>query len=95
MVGGVFSIGVKSVKYTTMCGRYVAPSSADIERFWAIARRNVDPFAARYNVAPTTSVPILRRDPEDGALTLTQACVLPSISMFNRATPLAPERCNS
>lgn len=53
-----------------MCGRYVAPASADIERLWRVDRRTGDPFARRANVAPTSIVPILL--PDDG-LVLTTA----------------------
>src|SRR5476651_25404 len=44
-----------------MCGRYVAPEQAAIERQWHIGRRNQpslsEPFAARYNVAPQQGNP--------------------------------------
>ena len=43
-----------------MCGRYVSPEEAEIERFWHIGRHNYDPFGRRFNVAPTTQVPLLR-----------------------------------
>src|SRR5450631_4205517 len=56
-----------------MCGRYVSPDEAAIERFWEINRRsNTDPFRRRFNVAPTTTVPIIRRA-EDGAHELCEA----------------------
>lgn len=56
-----------------MCGRYVSPDEAAIEREWDIGRRNPVrlplPASAerlfsmtRYNVAPTTLVPIVRFD---------------------------------
>ena len=41
-----------------MCGRYVSPESASIERQWQL-RRGGAPFPARYNVAPGTSAPVL------------------------------------
>jgi putative SOS response-associated peptidase YedK len=44
-----------------MCGRYVSPDQAAIEREWRIGRGNSNPFPRRYNVLPTTLVPILRR----------------------------------
>ncbi len=56
-----------------MCGRYLHPDSAAIERQWHIGRGNSDPFAARYNVSPTTLVPILRHDAEGAGLELTMA----------------------
>ena len=43
-----------------MCGRYVSPDRATIERAWQIGRSNSNPFRQRYNVLPTTTVPILR-----------------------------------
>jgi putative SOS response-associated peptidase YedK len=46
-----------------MCGRYVSPDSASIERQWQLRPGSVNPFAQRYNVAPTVEVPFLcRRD---------------------------------
>jgi putative SOS response-associated peptidase YedK len=56
-----------------MCGRYVSPEDAAIEREWELSRRNYrQPFAANFNVTPTTTVPIIRRTP-DGALELAGA----------------------
>jgi putative SOS response-associated peptidase YedK len=42
-----------------MCGRYVSPGQAAIEREWHVGRRNSKPFERRFNVAPTSEVPIL------------------------------------
>ena len=47
-----------------MCGRYVAPDTAAIERQWRIVRSDGGPFLLRYNVAPTLEVPVLRRKDE-------------------------------
>lgn len=53
-----------------MCGRYVSPEQAAIERQWHIGRENQpalgEPFAARYNVAPQQGnpanyIPVLRQ----------------------------------
>src|SRR5258708_5812533 len=44
-----------------MCGRYVSPEQAEIERFWHIGRHNYDPFGRSFNVSPTSQVPLLRR----------------------------------
>lgn len=55
-----------------MCGRYVSPERAAIERAWHIGRSNGNPFNQRYNVAPTTVVPILRAGPE-GEIELLEA----------------------
>jgi putative SOS response-associated peptidase YedK len=62
-----------------MCGRYVSPDQAAIERFWNIGRHNqpglsgggAAPFAARYNVAPQQGNPanfiFVVREAPDGA----------------------------
>ena|SRR5688572_11482403 len=54
-----------------MCGRYVSPDTAAIERAWQIARSSGNPFLRRFNVAPTMSVPVLRGG--SGALVLIEA----------------------
>lgn len=56
-----------------MCGRYVHPDQAAIERGWHIGRGQGNPFAARYNVAPTSLVPMLRWHAGVGGLELAQA----------------------
>ena len=43
-----------------MCGRYVSPDQSAIERAWKIDRTSGNPFPRRYNVQPTTEVPLLR-----------------------------------
>jgi putative SOS response-associated peptidase YedK len=57
----------------TMCGRYVSPSQAEIERAWHIGRHNSNPFGRRYNVSPTQLIPILRIDRDTGELELLEA----------------------
>jgi putative SOS response-associated peptidase YedK len=53
-----------------MCGRYVPPREADMERVWHIGRRSPNPFdQIRYNVTPSSQVPILIRL-DDGAVEL-------------------------
>jgi putative SOS response-associated peptidase YedK len=43
-----------------MCGRYVAPEEATLARFWPLNKDGeLEPFGPRYNVAPTTPVPIV------------------------------------
>lgn len=42
-----------------MCGRYVSPDTAAIERTWQITRSSGDPFPKRFNVAPTMAVPVI------------------------------------
>lgn len=55
-----------------MCGRYVSPTEADMERYWALTDAQIrNPLAQRFNVAPTVSVPILFQ--EDGRLVLDAA----------------------
>ncbi|MDA8110064.1 MAG: SOS response-associated peptidase [Betaproteobacteria bacterium] len=55
-----------------MCGRYVSPDRAAIERAWQIGRATSNPFRQRYNVLPTTLVPVLRAAP-GGGLALDEA----------------------
>jgi len=54
-----------------MCGRYVSPEQASIERAWKIDRTSSNSFPRRFNVQPTTAVPVLLL--EDGARTLCSA----------------------
>jgi putative SOS response-associated peptidase YedK len=56
-----------------MCGRYVSPEEAEIERFWHIGRHNNNPFGRRFNVSPTSQVPLLRLDPDAGDIELAMA----------------------
>src|SRR5262249_30055148 len=56
-----------------MCGRYVSPEQAEIERFWHIGRHNNEPFGRRYNVVPTQIIPILRLDRDSGELDVVHA----------------------
>ena len=63
-----------------MCGRYVSPEQAAIERQWHSGRHNQpslsEPFPARYNVAPQQGkpenfIPVVRKT-EDGELELAR-----------------------
>jgi putative SOS response-associated peptidase YedK len=56
-----------------MCGRYVRPDTASIERQWHIGRTNSNPFRGRFNVCPTDTIPILRAKRESGEIELTEA----------------------
>jgi putative SOS response-associated peptidase YedK len=56
-----------------MCGRYVHPDQAAIERAWHIGRHNNTAFAARFNVSPTMQVPVLRQPADSAGLELTSA----------------------
>lgn len=45
-----------------MCGRYVSPEEAAIERFWQLSNaQKRNPLAQRFNVAPTMQIPMLHR----------------------------------
>jgi putative SOS response-associated peptidase YedK len=56
-----------------MCGRYVSPEQAAIERFWHIGRHNwLQRFLEVFNVAPTSTVPVIIRG-DDGVLELNGA----------------------
>lgn len=54
-----------------MCGRYVSPDQAAIERAWQIRRSSGLDLPRRFNVQPTTAVPVLRL--VDGTVTLDAA----------------------
>jgi putative SOS response-associated peptidase YedK len=56
-----------------VCGRYVSPDTAAIERAWHVGRGNSNPFARRFNVLPTTNIPIIRGNRETGELELAEA----------------------
>lgn len=55
-----------------MCGRYVTPDEAALERFWTLDRRHWNPLRGSFNAAPTSIVPIVRRA-ADGASDLLPA----------------------
>ena len=55
-----------------MCGRYVSPDDAAIERHFHFGRRDQQVFVRRFNVAPSTTVPIIVSD-QDGRLELVAA----------------------
>jgi len=45
-----------------MCGRFVSPEERALERAFELGRRdNPNPFARRYNVCPTDTIPFLRQ----------------------------------
>ena len=56
-----------------MCGRYVSPDTAAIERAFHVGRDDNAPFARRFNVLPTTAVAVLLRPRESSAAHLAQA----------------------
>lgn len=49
-----------------MCGRYVSPSEASLERQFNLNRGGGDLFGPRYNAAPTQKLPVYRIHPERG-----------------------------
>lgn len=55
-----------------MCGRYVSPTEAEMERYWELTDAQIrNPLAQRFNVAPTTPVPIVFL--ENGVLVMDRA----------------------
>ncbi len=43
-----------------MCGRYVTPTMAEMERYWELTNAQIrNPLEQRFNVAPTVQVPII------------------------------------
>jgi len=66
-----------------MCGRYVSPDQAAIERAWSIGGRNNTPFRERYNVTPQQGnpaayVPVIRNDTDGNPeLSMLQWWLLP------------------
>lgn len=61
-----------------MCGRYVSPDQAAIEREWHVGRQDDQPFAANYNAAPTQLLPIGRRIDGNRVLDLARWGLIPS-----------------
>ena len=87
-VGGVpavfFELDTVEPRETKLCyfglvpdfiGRGYGPYmlQAAIERAWQVGRGNSNPFGRRYNVLPTSEIPILRANPDSGALELAEA----------------------
>ncbi len=54
-----------------MCGRYVSPAEAEIERRWQVGRGDGHPLTGRFNTSPTTDIAILAGPP--GALRIATA----------------------
>src|SRR5260370_1564507 len=79
-----------------MCGRYVSPGEAAVERAWHIGRRNwKTPFGKpRYNVAPTMRVIMLRRDAASPEIELAHARWGFVPYWWKQAKP-PPGRCNA
>ena len=56
-----------------MCGRYVPPAVGDMERFWNLShRQSISSIVRRFNVAPTSQVPVIIRG-QDATLALVDA----------------------
>ena len=65
--------GFGALECTIMCGRYVSPDEAAIERHWHIGRHNLNTsIVPVFNVAPTMQVPIILQAP-DGIIELAWA----------------------
>jgi putative SOS response-associated peptidase YedK len=48
-------------KIQGMCGRFVSPAQADLERYWHIGgRSNPNPFRGTFNAAPSQLLPVMR-----------------------------------
>lgn len=56
-----------------MCGRFVSPETAQIERAWELRRRSPNLFPRRFNVAPTLPVQVIRTARDSPAWELTEA----------------------
>ena len=56
-----------------MCGRFVSPDDAAMERAWHLGRHNNNPFARRFNVAPTATIPVMRHASKSGELEVCAA----------------------
>ncbi len=56
-----------------MCGRYVSPDQAAIERAWSVHARDIAPFSQQFNVVPTSTVPLLRPDEDEGGTEMALA----------------------
>jgi putative SOS response-associated peptidase YedK len=61
-----------------MCGRFVSPEESAIERIfslggpqWRLVLRTDEPFVAKYNVAPTDPMPVVRL--RNGSMELAEA----------------------
>jgi hypothetical protein len=43
-----------------MCGRYVSPTMAEMERYWELTDAQIrNPLGQLFNASPTTTVPML------------------------------------
>ena len=60
-----------------MCGRYVSPDQASIERAWQIRRSSGMDFPRRFNVQPTAEVPLLLLDSGELALAAARWGLIP------------------
>jgi len=66
-----------------MCGRYVSPDQASIEREFSLLRGPKN-FPASFNVAPTQAVPVIRRHGEQAQVELLRWGLIP---FFARGIP--------
>lgn len=56
-----------------MCGRFVSPETAEIERAWQLQRRSANVFPRRFNVAPTMPLQVVRAARDSTAWELAEA----------------------
>ena len=64
-------VGPRAQYSCGMCGRYITPDQAALEREWATLRRDVDYFPS-YNFAPTLRSPVaIERDAERKVVLMT------------------------
>ena len=61
-----------------MCGRYVSPDEAAIERHFRLRPRDLRLFIRRFNVAPTMAIPIVVSDGEHWSLLSARWGYIPS-----------------
>src|SRR6266568_1519052 len=60
-----------------MCGRFVSPEEATIERYWHLGRHNFKLLPRRFNVFPTDTVQFLRRPSNSEGLELGRWGLVP------------------
>lgn len=58
------SLATSGLHYRCMCGRYLTPAEADLERHWEL--RPLADYQRSYNVAPTHLAPLVRLHPRTG-----------------------------
>lgn len=91
----------KRRQYTSsMCGRYVSPDQAAMEREYALTARNIEAFLSEgippsYNVAPTMRVPVLRVIRDQGGERKLEAMRWGLIPFWSKGVPLKASTINA